>query len=71
MMVRQETLHLAQGRHSESVQFGVRSLAELEPAWGLSLFQGHWRIENRHFHVKDDNFRGDLRCCKAIPVERC
>lgn len=65
VMVRQETLHLAQGRHSESVQYGVSSLPELEPARALSLLRGHWGIENRHFHVKDDSFREDrqvLQC---------
>ncbi len=59
VMVRQETEHLAEGRRTESVQYGVSSLTELEPEWALGLLRGHWSIENQHFHVKDDSFRED------------
>lgn len=59
VMVRQETEHLAEGRHTESVQYGVSSLAGLRPEWTLWLLRGHWSIENQHFHVKDDSFRED------------
>ena len=59
VMVRQETDHLSEGRHTESVQYGVSSLAELKPEWALGLLRGHWRIENQLFHVKDDSFRED------------
>ena len=59
VMVRQETEHLAEGRRTESVQYGVSSLAELKAEQALGLLRGHWRIENQHFHVKDDGFRED------------
>lgn len=59
VMVRQETEHLSEGRHTGSVQYGVSSLAGLKPEWALWLLRGHWRIENQLFHVKDDSFRED------------
>ena len=57
VMVRQETEHLSEGRHTHSVQYGVSSLGELKPEQALGFLQGHWSIEDQHFHVKDDNFR--------------
>ena len=59
VMLRQETEHLSESRRTESVQYGVSSLAELKPEWALGLLRGHWSIENQHFHVKDDSFRED------------
>ena len=59
VMVRQETEHLAEGRRTESAQYGVSSFAELKAEQALGLLRGHWRIENQHFHVKDDSFRED------------
>lgn len=59
VMVRQETGYLSEGRHTKSVQYGVSSLGGLRPEWALGLLRGHWSIENRHFHVKDDSFRED------------
>ena len=59
VMVRQETEHLKEGRHTHSVQYGVSSLGELKPEQALGLLRGHWSIENQHFHVKDDSFRED------------
>ena len=40
-MVRQETEHLSQGRHTESVQSGVSSLAELKVEKALWLLRGY------------------------------
>ena len=59
VIIRQETEHLSEGRHIESVQYRVSSLAGLKPEWALWLLWGHWRIENHLFHVKDDSFRED------------
>ena len=38
----------------ESVQYAVGSLPDIEPLSALSLVQGHWSIENRLSHLKDD-----------------
>ena len=57
VMLRQETGHLSEGRHTGSVEYGVSSLAGLKPEWALWLLRGHWSIENRPFHVQDYSFR--------------
>ena len=41
VMVCQETEHLSQGRRTESVQYGVSSLAELKAEKALWLLRGH------------------------------
>ena len=43
----------------DSVQYAVSSRSALAPAEALSLVRGHWSIENRLFHVKDDSFGED------------
>lgn len=47
------------GRERDSVQYGVSSLSDLAPDRALALLRGHWEIENRLFHVKDDGFGED------------
>ena len=47
------------GRVSESVQYAVSSISDLEPLRALSLARGHWSIENSLFHVKDGSFGED------------
>ena len=50
---------LKQGEWVESEQYAVTSLNDIDPKGALSLVQGHWGIENRLFHVKDDSFGED------------
>ena len=47
--------HLKRGEWVESEQYAVTSLSDIDPKRALSLVQGHWGIENRLFHVKDDS----------------
>lgn len=51
--------HLKRGEWVESEQYAVTSLSDIDPKGALSLVQGHWSIENRLFHVKDDSFGED------------
>ena len=51
--------HLKRGEWVESEQYAVTSLSDIDPKRALSLVQGHWGIENRLFHVKDDGFGED------------
>ena len=51
--------HLKRGEWVESEQYAVTSLSDIDPKRALSLVQGHWGIENRLFHVKDDSFGED------------
>ena len=72
VMVRQETLHLDQGRRSDNVQSGVSSLAELEPERALSSLRGHLGIEKQRLRVKEDSSRGERQllqchCGGAVP----
>ena len=60
-MMRQDTEHLPEGRHTHSLQHGVSSLGELEPEQALGPLRGHWSIENQHFQVKADSFSEDCQ----------
>ena len=59
--VRKRTVQLKTGVVSESTQDAITSLCaqEARPQRLLGLFRGHWGIENRLFHVKDDSFGED------------
>ena len=59
IMVKKRVEHLKRGEQVESVQYAVTSLSGLQPEGGLSLVRGHWGIENKLFHVKDDSFGED------------
>lgn len=51
--------HLKRGEWVDSEQYAVTSLSDIDPKGALSMVQGHWGIENRLFHVKDDSFGED------------
>jgi hypothetical protein len=55
--VRTEVVRLRTGEVSTRVRYLVTSLdaARASPARVLALSRGHWGIENRLFHVKDDS----------------
>lgn len=59
--VRTEAVRLATGEVSRRVRYLVTSLppAQADPPRLLRLSRGHWGIENRLFHVKDDSFGED------------
>lgn len=52
---------LKTGETREGVQYLFTSLSaqRASPAQLLALSRGHWSIENRLFHVKDDSFGED------------
>jgi Transposase DDE domain len=56
-----QSTRLATGETSRRVRYLVTSLtpAQASPQRVLSLSRGHWGIENRLFHVKDDSFGED------------
>jgi len=59
--VRTRATRLATGEVSDRVRYLVTSLdaAAADPHRLLALSRGHWGIENRLFHVKDDPFGED------------
>lgn len=59
--VRTEIVHLATGAQTQRLRYLVTSLAaeQASPQRLLTLSRGHWGIENRLFHVKDDSFGED------------
>jgi hypothetical protein len=59
--VRTEVVTLRTGEVSTRLRYLVTSLAadEADPPRLLALSRGHWGIENRLFHVKDDSFGED------------
>lgn len=56
-----EVVRLATGETSTRVRYLVTSLRaeQAGPQRLLALSRGHWGIENRLFHVKDDSFGED------------
>lgn len=56
-----QVTRLATGETSTKVRYLVTSLPadQVGPRQGLALSRGHWSIENRQFHVKDDSFGED------------
>jgi hypothetical protein len=59
--VRTQVIRLATGERSARVRYLVTSLSpdQASPRRVLELSRGHWGIENRLFHVKDDSFGED------------
>lgn len=59
--VRTEIVHLTTGAQTQRLRYLVTSLAaeQASPQRLLTLSRGHWGIENRLFHVKDDSFGED------------
>jgi hypothetical protein len=71
--VRTEVVRLATGEVNRRVRYLITSLGadEADPPRLLALSRGHWGIENRLFHVKDDSFGEDrhvLSCHAAGAV---
>ena len=58
-MINKRVEHLKRREYVESVQYAVSNLSSLEPQQALRLVQGHWRIENSLFHVRDDSLGED------------
>jgi hypothetical protein len=56
-----QVTHLTTGEISTRIRYLVTSLtrAQASPRRLLVLSRGHWGIENRLFHVKDDSFGED------------
>ncbi len=59
--VRTQVVRVATGEVSDRVRYLVTSLPpeQADPHRILALSRGHWGIENRLFHVKDDSFGED------------
>ncbi len=59
--VRKRVVFLKTGVVEENTEYIMTSLpaAETPPNVLLDLMRGHWGIENRLFHVKDDSFAED------------
>lgn len=59
--VQRETVHLGTGEVRNEIEYGVTSL----PPWRagaealMELLRGHWSIENRSHHVRDDSWGED------------
>jgi hypothetical protein len=56
-----EVIRMATGEPSTRIRYLVTSLSaeQASPRRLLALSRGHWGIENRLFHVKDDSFGED------------
>ena len=56
-----QVTRLATGETSTRIRYLVTSLTSVQasPRRVLALSRGHWGIENRLFHVKDDSFGED------------
>lgn len=67
VQVKKRVVELKTGALSESVQYGITSLPRQQagPARLLGLMRGHWGIENRLFHVKDDSFGEDRQVLQS------
>jgi hypothetical protein len=59
--VRTRRITLTTGEIAEQVRYLITSLSpeRASPERLLALSRGHWSIENRLFHVKDDSFGED------------
>ena len=67
MQVKKQVVRLNSGAVSQSISYGITSLDALEadPKRLLELFRGHWGVENRAFHVKDDSFGEDRQVLQS------
>ncbi len=65
--VKKRVVFLKTGVVNESTEYLMSSLAvkQTPPDKILGLMRGHWGIENKLFHVKDDSFGEDrhVLCC--------
>ena len=70
---RKRVVHLATGEIKEQTRYLLTSLGpeRAPPPVLLALLRGHWGIENRHFHVKDDSSARTGRSSRPMPVVRC
>ncbi len=67
VQVKKQVVELKTGAVSEQTQYGISSLSagQAGPARLLALLRGHWGIENRLFHVKDDSFGEDRQILQS------
>lgn len=67
VQVKKRVVELKTGAVSQQTQYGISSLSPLQagPARLLGLMRGHWGIENRLFHVKDDSFGEDRQVLQS------
>lgn len=65
--VRQRVVILRTGEVTEQTRYLATSLgaARADPGRLLALFRGHWGIENRLFHPKDDSFGEDRQVLQS------
>lgn len=65
--VRTQVTRLATGEISARIRYLVTSLdaTQASPQRLLALSRGHWGIENRLFHVKDDSFGEDRQVLQS------
>ena len=56
-----QVTQLTTGEHTQRIRYLVTSLTpeQASPRRLLAVSRGHWGIENRLFHVKDDSFGED------------
>lgn len=59
--IKKRVVFMKSGEVKETTHYLITSLGpgEAGPSRLLSLYRGHWAIENRLFHVKDDSFGED------------
>ena len=70
VMVRQETEHLSEGQLTESVQYGVSSLAELKAEQALGLLRGNGVSRTGAFTSRMTVSGKTARCWPTMTVER-
>jgi hypothetical protein len=59
--IKKRVVFMKSGEVKETTRYLITSLGPEQAGPGrlLSLYRGHWGIENRLFHVKDDSFGED------------
>lgn len=67
VQIKKRVVEMKSGVIWESIQYGITSLKEEQagPQRLMELMRGHWGIENRLFHVKDDSFGEDRQVLQS------
>lgn len=67
VQIKKRVVELKTGTVAETTHYGISSLTEDQagPARLMGLMRGHWGIENRLFHVKDDSFGEDRQVLQS------
>lgn len=67
VQIKKRVVERKSGAIWESIQYGITSLKEEQagPQRLMELMRGHWGIENRLFHVKDDSFGEDRQVLQS------